>query len=1033
MSSRSSRVPSQIRSRPVLYVLFAASGAAGLVYEVIWTRELALVFGGTTFAITTVLVAFMTGLGLGSYVSGRIAARVARPARVYGALEIAIGLYGLCVPFLLQLALPLYRNLHGALEGDPGVLVAARFLVGSLVLLVPTTLMGATLPLLVHFLVGRNLLPGRSVAHLYGINTLGAVLGSSLAGFVLIEALGLTRATQSAAALNLLVGLVALLFLDRTDPAPVVRETPQPMVAQPRAEPSPSERNPKRRLRRSEGASLAGSAEASSLTAGQRLGVFAALCISGLTAMAYQIVWTRTLVMCIGSSTYAFTSILTTFILGLGLGSILVAPWVDRWRQPLQIFAGIQLALAVSAIVVKPILGQFPLAAYSLVTKLSESFPRLVAAQFGLIAALVLVPTLLMGAVMPLAVRLLAAGREDSAAITGRAYATNTLGAVLGSFLAGFFLIRGSILGLEGTIAFAAALNAATGAMLLLLSHRSWRTGPRVVIPVALVVVVPLLGGASGGWIYEYFSSAPFLASMDPRLYRERSEVVYYRDGVDLSVAVVENRAMPNNRALTVNGKTDASNEPADMGTQLLLGHIPATLLPAGDRACIIGLGGGFTLAAVARHPYFRSIDCVEISDEVIIAARAYFSPFTHYVMDQDDRVRLVRGDGRNHLLLSSRTYDLIVSEPSNPWIAGVSNLFTREFFELCRSRLSEQGLCAIWLHSYMMTVENFRMIVHTLCQVFPDVSVWQCSPTDYILIGSPSRLRVPLDHLRDRYGEEPVRTDLFRLGITRVEQLLGTYACGGPALRAWAAGAPVVNTDDNAALEFAAPRSMYHRDDYTLTKTLYGIGGDLFEQTVQSSPNEPEDQRIREATARARRSREAFAEAAVLVSTGQTIPALGIMIEAYRDDPSSVYIYRMLRNMQRDIVQRGASGSPEIGALLSAIDELVPPTTQQGTFAGAREISTELRRLAANQVEAGRSDWAIEYLVQARDLDPRDPDAAVELAAALGRAQRFPESHHTLGLAVERGVLDPESLRSDPRLADLLARTDFRDFEGPN
>ena len=736
-------------SRPLLYVLFAASGAAGLIYELIWTRELALVFGGTTFAITTVLVAFMTGLGLGSYLSGRIASRVARPARVYGALEIAIGLYGLTVPFLLDLALPLYRTLQGASGGDPGILVAARFLVGSAVLIVPTTLMGATLPLLVHFLVRGDVLPGRSVAYLYGINTLGAVLGSALAGFVLIEALGLTRANQSAAGLNLTVGLLALLFLGRRKELPA--EIPRTDDALRIAEPL-SGRNPKRRPGLSDRpTSVVASSGFARLTSGQRLGVFAALCISGLTSMAYQIVWTRALVMCIGSSTYAFTSILTTFILGIGIGSLLVAPWVDRWRHPMRIFAGVQLAVALSALAIKPILGQFPLTAYALVTKLSENYLGLVAAQFGLIATLFLVPTLLMGLVMPLAVRLLAAGREDSAAITGRAYATNTIGAVLGAFLAGFFLIRGSILGLEGTIVFAVALNAVAASMLFMLSEPSWRVGQRMATAVAIVLVVPFLGGISGSWSYEYFSSAPFLANMDPRLYRERNEVIYYRDGVDLSVGVLQNRATPTKRALTVNGKTDASTESADMGTQLLAGHIPATLLPEGDRACIIGLGGGFTLAAVAQHPYFRSIECVEISDEVVIAARAYFGQFTHHVLNQDDRVRLVRGDGRNHLLLSEKTYDLIVSEPSNPWIAGVSNLFTREFFELCHSRLSKRGLCAIWLHSYMMTEANFRMIVHTFCQVFPEVSVWQCSPTDYILVGSPSPLSLNLDDLRER------------------------------------------------------------------------------------------------------------------------------------------------------------------------------------------------------------------------------------------------------------------------------------------
>ncbi len=328
-----------------------------------------------------------------------------------------------------------------------------------------------------------------------------------------------------------------------------------------------------------------------------------------------------------------------------------------------------------------------------------------------------------------------------------------------------------------------------------------------------------------------------------------------------------------------------------------------------------------------------------------------------------------------------------------------------------------------------MMTEENFRMIVHTFCQVFPEVSAWQCSPTDYVLVGSPSPLRLPLDHFVDRFGEEPVRTDLFRLGITRVEQLLGTYAAGGPALRAWAEVAPIVNTDDNAALEFAAPRSMYYRDDQTLTETLYGIGADPFEQIIQSSPSDSVQERIREATARARHSRESFAIAANLLSAGQTGPALHRMIEAYRDDASNVHIYPMLRGIQRDLIQQGLAGSPEIGTILSEIDELVPPVTQQATFESARQISTKLRALAAQQIEAGRIDWAIGYLERALDVDPRDSEAAVELAATFGNMGRFPEAHETLEQAVERGILNPTSLHSDTRLAALLARPDFRNF----
>lgn len=369
------------RDTIIVYSLFLLSGCTGLIYEVVWSRELIFVLGGTTYAITTVLVAFMSGLGLGSYVAGRISDHLQQPGRAYGFLEIAIGLYALAVPLLLQTAEPLYRMLYLSVADMPWLLTGARFLVSSIVLLVPTTCMGATLPMLVRYITREGQAFGRSVSLLYGINTFGAMLGTMAAGFWLIPTWGLTYATVIAASINLLIGITAVWAF---------RSSVQPGTEQA----TKTRKTPPSKKKTAITPELV-------VTGSLRWAVLIAFGLSGFAAMVYQIAWTRALVMCVGSSTYAFTCILAAFIFGLALGSLAVARWVDRWRQPVLIVGALQLAIALSAIVIVPIHGHVPLIVKDLVAHYRNSYSTLLAYQFALIIAITVVPTLLMGAIFP--------------------------------------------------------------------------------------------------------------------------------------------------------------------------------------------------------------------------------------------------------------------------------------------------------------------------------------------------------------------------------------------------------------------------------------------------------------------------------------------------------------------------------------------------------------------------------------------------------------------------------------------------------
>ncbi|MHC4445935.1 MAG: fused MFS/spermidine synthase, partial [Planctomycetota bacterium] len=582
--------------RMLIYLLFLLSGCTGLIYEVVWVRKLILVLGGTTYAITTVLVAFMSGLALGSFLGGKISDGLGQPGRSYGLLEIGIGLYGLAVPLLLGAADPLYRTLYPHVAEMPWLLTGVRFLVGSIVLLLPTTCMGATLPILVRYATHEGQSFGKSVGRLYGINTLGAVLGTMAAGFWLIPAFGLTHTTWIAATVNLFIGLAAIIYL-RSSPKPVKQVKPSTAKAKPTD------------LSRE-------------VTPNLRLAVLIGFAISGFAAMVYQIAWTRALIMSVGSSTYAFTCILAAFILGLAMGSLVIACWVDRWRRPVLVFGLLELGIGLSAILIVPIHGRIPFIVRQMVTQHAEHYNVLVCYQFALIIAVTFIPTFL-GAIFPLVTRIVAVKDGESGSAVGRAYAVNTLGTIFGSFLAGFVLIRSNVLGIQNSIVAAALLNALVGTWLVVRSRPAGTPiRARLVGSITVVLLIPLISVIVGKWDRLLLNSAPYL-KRQPFI---DSEIVYFGEGVDTTVSVIRHIKNKHYLSMTLNGKTDASTGITDMPTQLLLGHLPALLTDDGKNACVIGLGSGITLSAVACYPSYERLDCVEISDEVIKAAE-YFAP----------------------------------------------------------------------------------------------------------------------------------------------------------------------------------------------------------------------------------------------------------------------------------------------------------------------------------------------------------------------------------------------------------------------
>jgi spermidine synthase len=767
----------------VVLLGFFLSGAASLMYEVVWVRMLGLIFGHTVHAITTVLVVFMGGLALGSYVCGRRIDRVRHLLRTYAWLEIGIGAYALLTPGLIDVIRTVYLSYARRFDPSFDVLTLIQFGLSTAVLLVPTSLMGATFPVLSRFVVQDVGTVGQRVGALYAWNTFGAVAGTYLVGFHLLPALGMRMTLVSTALVNLAVGGGVLLAARAWGDAISVRglEQHDRSAAAARAVWPPFAR-----------VLMLGTA------------------LSGAVAMIYELTWTRALTLVIGSTTYAFSAMLLSFLIGIAAGSAWVARRASRVPATAGLFAALQIAAALLSLVVLALFDRLP-DVFLLGFSISRAPEFIVALQIVLSIAVMILPTFCLGAALPCAIHLLCTQLSSVGLSVGRVYAYNTTGAIAGAFAAGFLLIPW--LGVQTTLRAAILVNLFLGlvVVLTLRLRLRWATWAAILGGVAVVLLPSwdLVVMSSGVSTYADFYAR------EGRQWRQgiQEQVLYYRDGIGATVSVHQGK---DERSLRVNGKADASTG-ADMATQVMLGHLPALLHLEPKTALVIGLGSGVTVGVLAQYELDR-IDVVEIEPAVVQAVSFFASENRHALADP--RVNLEVADGRNFLDTTSARYDLIVSEPSNPWIGGIATLFTVEFFEQARTRLAEGGVMAQWVHGYAMAPEDLQMVAATFRAVFPQASLWSPVAGDFILIGTSHPQVVHLGRVRDLYTRYAgIRRDFELSELTSPEAILRTFVLDDHDLANLAAGA-FLNTDDKLPLEFSAPRNLY-RDTMTLNDSL--------------------------------------------------------------------------------------------------------------------------------------------------------------------------------------------------------------------
>lgn len=785
--------------RWAVVALFFLSGACGLVYEVVWMRMLTLVFGATAFATAAILSSFFAGLALGSLVFGRVADRSPNPLRLYALLEAGVGACAFLMPLVFAGLTPVYVALARGLDLGYYPLSLARFVLSFLVLLVPTTLMGGTLPVIVKYFVSRREAVGWDVGRLYAVNTFGAVVGTVAAGFFLILFLGVKEAAYLAGTVNLVIAGVVFLLSRR------VAE----QVASPEPATSPAPAHPESGV--PEGSPAAASSPEEPLLSPRhaRLALWA-VGVSGLCALALEVLWTRALVYYLDNSTHAFTTMLTAFLLGIGLGSALIARFIDGRRSPLALFGVIEVLIGVSALLAIPVLAR----STPVMAQMIGATPgpmlhwRWAGLRFVTSLSVMLVPTLLMGMTVPLVVKIYTRSLDRLGTSLGRVYFVNTAGGVLGSILAGFVLIP--LMGVQGSIVVASVLS--------------------MVLGVALFLVEPALRGRAGakgafGLATVAVGAVALWAARDPLVltsFKERvdeGEVLFYEEGVGSTVKVF--RDPEGDKLVSIDGFPVAGTSLDMLDAQQTLGNIPMLLSDVpGARVNLIGFGAGGASWEVLQYDV-SEVHTVELVPGVLKAAE-WFPEINHDVLDQP-RYRAILNDGRNYALVSEEKYDVISIDLTSPKMAGNGSLYTLDFYETVKERLTDRGLVAQWLPFHLLSDSEMRMTTATFMAAFPHTTLW-LSPIRHhaLLVGTPERLRIDFQALSAKVAREGVRKELALLGVFEPMDVLAWFVMGEEQLAQYVEGARL-NTDNHPYLEFTPAMAYFYTMGY-VTHNLYEL-----------------------------------------------------------------------------------------------------------------------------------------------------------------------------------------------------------------
>ena len=783
--------------RYIIYLLFFLSGLSSLIYQVLWVRSFSLVFGGTHMAVTTVLAVFMGGLALGGYL-GKHMDGSSRALRIYGFLEVGIGASAILLLSTLRFYPYLYVSFAHLVNNQLELLTLGRIVFSVFALMLPTTLMGLTLPALARFSSSHGGTVGKNLSLLYGINTFGAVAGALVAGFFLLRYLTMTMTYSLAIFISLCVGLVSLFIDSRLASDTSLREI--------------GDLDKELIISTEDNLNIEKEVPVKLVLVG--------IGISGFCALGYEILWTRVLSIVVGTTVYSYTLMLVAFLIGIASGGAsyrLLLRFFGQIRKNIYLlilgFGLLQIIVGLLALLVSYALRSLPNQALELESWFqswrNSGLNILQMTNFVLALLYMLAPAFFMGLAFPVAGDVVSRVRKrEVGKAVGETLTYNTVGAILGASVSGFFLIYA--FGIERSLQYLSLMNLGLGLTVCasLLKNRfvPWGTA---LLSAAFMVFLILQPGLLRVWNTKYFAifnhnARQLFTSAEKRAdIFNVTDVLYFSEGANSTISVVKVKG--SSQGINVNGRTVASTAKKDQQCQYTLGHLPMLLHKNPEKVWVLGMGTGMTAGATVVHPEVKSVTVAELEKHVVGAART-FAAYNHNFLD-NPKVHVVFNDGRNFLLTTKERYDVITADPIHPWSQGAAYLYTDEYYRLAASRLRSGGIICQWLPIYELTPLDLQSVVRTFANNFRYVYVWL---TDYDaeLVGSNDLIKIDIDNIQKRLEASPeVLSDLKKVNMGSAAQFLSYCIMGPDGSRSYGKNAPI-NTDNNLYLEFSAPES---------------------------------------------------------------------------------------------------------------------------------------------------------------------------------------------------------------------------------
>jgi spermidine synthase len=757
----------------VMGVVFFFSGFSSLIYEVVWMRSLSLFFGSDVYSAALTLSSFMGGLTLGSLLAAKYSDHLKKPLVWYGLLEISIGLYALFFPHFLNMFSGEYRRIYQSFfDTAPWLYNGFRILVASVTLLIPTTMMGSTLPLVVkRFAQHRRI--GRYSGFFYSINTFGALAGVLGVGFALLPNLGIKTTTLLACCINVAIGSLALGFGLFSIVKNEVAEGPDgtslaPETIEPGHDPTLAK------------AGLIG------------------IGLSGLAALALEVVWMRILTQSFSGAVYSFSIMLSCFLFGIYFGSKKIADIIDRRTDPMRLFGFLELFIGVT-VALLGVLTYFVPRFFSnllwLLTAISKGHfgVACTAAEFAVSGFLIAIPTILMGATFPVAVKICTPTMNLIGRGTARVYAANTAGAIVGSLLGGLILLP--VFGSRVSLLIIACIFTITGLYLLYhAANRRWiiLRDPEVVTSVGLFAAFAVIALLLPRQIVTNFYYAG----------NEKANVIYHAEGIAHTIDII--KTDKNVTIRQVNGTLEADTTYSQRRHFILKAHLPLLLHPNPHQVAVVGLGLGITLSATNRHPGLDRIQLIELSPEMV-KAQSHLEEVSGGVL-RSPKIKLRIDDGRNFMAMSNQQFDMITADPIHPRVSGVGYLYTSEYYEALKQRLRPDGVVCQWMPMYRISKKSFDVAFRTFVRVFPNASFWYVRGHG-LFVATQDNFSVDYKDLERRIEDPVIKADLASINIHGPAQFMSYMLMGPDQIRTYLEATPgPVNTDDNAYLEYHTP-----------------------------------------------------------------------------------------------------------------------------------------------------------------------------------------------------------------------------------